>query len=301
MFIRNFGIIIVLIMITSCTSAPKIRYVDRHDPIVDHNSKVALLVDVCNQLDVIGEDDYYIIDESKEIASAVVDEIQTYLKLNGISVQTEIIPFVCGAFDSPKNLPVKVAQNKGDSIDEASKPFSISAEFKDDVEYLNALTTLSTYVFERGMVKYLEDSNQKKKKSDESSIKLIVHDNQFREAVEVVKDRLNVSSLLYVGTKGYKASGAKSFFQGLTSFTVGMVTAVATAGLDTGYYSYYGPGFDSQGLFETAGLINLETKELSWLNYLQSGFDPLAVQWVVNPDQIGLLLDDLIFVKEPIE
>ena len=299
MSIRNFGIIIVLLMVTGCASAPKYRYVDRYEPVVDHNSSVALLVDVCDQVDVAGKGDYCIIDESKEIAPAVAEKIQAYLKLNGIPAQTVIIPFVCGAFDNPENTPVKVAQKAGDKVNEAPKPYAVADEIKDDPEYLKSLTTLSTYVLERSITKYLEDSKKTEKPA------LIVNEDQFKKAVEVVKDRLNVSRLLYLGIKGTKISGGKKFGQGLLSFTVGVATAVATMGVVSAGNTSYGigfiPGRDSDGAFSVAGLINLDTEELSWRNYSSSNGDPLEVKYVAGPLQIGKLLNDMLFIKEPIE
>lgn len=297
MYIRNIGIFIIIItMITGCASAPNLRYVDRHDPIVEHSDSVALLVDVCDQIDVVGKGDYCIISESKEVASSLTEKIKSYLKLNGISIEREMIPFVCGAFESPENLPVKVAEKKGDTVEETSKPFSISDEIKKDVVYLNALTTLSTYVFERSMIKYLKDSS---KKNDEfQTPELIVQEDQFREAVEVIKSRIEASKLLYVGIKGSKDSGGKKFGKGLMSFTVGMATAITTAGLGTGYYAYFMPGFNGDSWYDTAGLINLETKELAWKNYSFSQGNPLEAKNVANDQQCGFLLNDLFFVKE---
>jgi hypothetical protein len=260
---------------------------------------VALLVDVCDQVDVVGKGDYCIVDESKEIASAIAEKIKEYLNLNGIPVKTEIIPFVCGAFDSPENLPVKVAQKAGEKVKEAPKPYAVADEIKEDTEYLNSLTTLSTYALERSILKYLENSKKTEKPA------LIVNEDQFKEAVEVVKQRLNVSRLLYVGIKGTKISGGKKFGQGLVSFTVGVATTVATMGVvSTGNTSYgiaFIPGRKTDGSFSTAGLINLEKEELSWRNYSDTSGDPLDVKFVASPQRLGLLLNDMFFIKEPIE
>ncbi len=299
MFMRKFGIIIVFLMITGCASGPKFRYVDRPEPIVGPDSSVAILVDVCTQVDVVGKGDYCIIDESKEIAPAVAEKVKEYLELNGIPVKTEIIPFVCGTFDNPENLPVKVAQKAGEDVTEVSKPYAVTNKIREDPEYLNSLTTLSTYVLERSIIKYLEDSGKTERPA------LIVSEDQFKEAVDVVKSRLDVSSLMYIGIRGTKVSGGKKFGQGLVSFTVGVATGVATMGMVSAGGTSYGimliPGRKSDGSYESAGLIDLEKEELSWRNYTDAPGDPEDIKFVASPQRIGLLLNDMIFTKESIK
>lgn len=301
MFVRNLVTIIVLLAATGCASTPKVNYIQHHDPIMDQNGGVVLLVDACDQIDVIGDNDYYVINESKEIAGALVTEIRTYLEQNGVSVSTEIIPFVCGAFDNPENPPAKVAEEAGEKVDEVCKPYCVADEFKNDPGYLNALTSLSTYVFERGMITIMEDYARKKKKLDEfKRPAFIVEDDQFRGAIDIIKARTNASSLLYVGLKGIKVSGGKKFGQGLLSFTVGMATAVATAGLGTGYYLAFMPGGDNDYKYAIAGLANLETKELTWRTWTTKACNPLKTKCASNPKEIERLLKDLVFDKEPI-
>lgn len=300
MFIRNLGVIAVLLMFSGCMgpSVPRYRYVDRNDPIVDQDNSLALIVDVCNHVDVVGASDYCIIDESKEVAAAVIETIQAYLKLNGVPAQTKIVPFVCGAFDTPENVPVKVAQKTGDTVNEVSKPYAVSGRIKEDSEYLNSLTTLSTYILERNVVEYLGD----RKESELPA--MIIDEDAFREAVEVVGKKLGVSRLLYVEIQGTKIGGGKKFFQGLSRFTVGVATGVATMGVISTGTSKYGvafiPGGDTDGAFLTAGLINMETKELSWNDCLSvKGGDPREIETLTNPRYIRLLLNDLFIIKEP--
>ncbi len=301
MFTRNYLIIFLLFIMTGCASAPKFKYVKRHDPIMDQNGGVVLLVDVCNQIDVVGDDDYYVIKESKEVASALAKEIAAYLEKNGVSVKTEILPFVCGAFDNPQNKPAKVADEVGGKVNELSKPYCVTGNISKDDEYLKALTTLSTYTFERCMTKYLEDSARNQKKLDKfKAPAMIVQEDQFREAANVIKAKTNASSVLYVGLKGRKLSGGKKFGQGLFRFTVGMATGIATAGLGTGYAVSFIPGGNIDWRYETAGLIDLESQKLSWKSWTTGGGNPLKIKTVANPKEEERLLKDLVFDKEPI-
>lgn len=273
-------------MFTSCGTPSMVRYVHHHDPIMDKNDGVVLLIDVCNQVDVAGQGDYCIIEESKEVASAIAEPFKTYLEQNGVWVKTEMIPFVCGAYDNPENLPSKVSENIGEDVSEARRPYGIADEFKEDQEYLNALTTLSSYIMEKTLSANAENPTP------------IVDKNQFIDAAKTVKSRTNASSLVYVGVKGRKISGGKKFAQGLLRFTVGVATAVATAGMGTGYYVSYMPGGNVDGRLSIAGMVNLETGELSWKNYNSAQGDPLKTEAMTKYYNIDLLMKDLVYEKE---
>ena len=301
MFMRYSSIIIILIALTSCTGPIKVRKIAHHDPIMDQNGGVVLLVDVCNQIDVVGDGDYCVINESKKVASSLVKGIRSYLDQSGVQVRTEIIPFVCGALDTPQNIPIKVAEKVGGTIDEASKPYSVTDEINNDTKYLNALTKLSTYVFERGMMIVLEDyAKVKNKMAEFQKPDLIVQENQFIDAVEVIKTKTNASSLLYVGMKGTKISGVKKIGQGVLSLTVGVATGVATAGLGTGFYVSLIPGRDVDWKYSIAGLINLESKNLTWQHYTSTSGNPLKAKDVANPEEIGRLLKKLVYNEVPV-
>lgn len=300
MFIRNFGIIIILMVITSCSGPIKSIKIPHHDSIMDQNGGVVLVVDVCNQIDVVGEKDYCVINESKEVASALVKEIRSYLEQSGVQVRSEIIPLVCGALDSPQNLPTRVSEKVGATIYEASKPYGISEEINNDPEYLKALTNLSTYAFERGVISEMEDHAKINNRMDEfQRPDLIVQDDSFKEAVGLIKTRTNASSLLYVGIRGNKISGGKKVGQFAFSFSVGMATGLATAGLGTGYYMCLLPGRDRDGWSSIAGLINLESKSLTWQSYMDTGGNPLKVKDVANPKQTERLLKNLVYDEAP--
>ncbi len=284
----GFFIMILLIMFTGCGTPSMVRYVHNHDPIMDKNDGVILLVDVCNQVDVLGHGDYCIIDESKEVASAIVEPIKTYLEQNGVPVKTEMVPFVCGAFDNAENIPSKVSEKIGEDVTEARKPYGIADYFKEDSEYLKSLTTLSTYVLERSVSGKTENSMT------------IIPEEQFKEAVRIIRSKENASSLIYVGLKGRKISGGKKFTQGLVRWTTGIATAVATAGLGAGVAVSYWPGGNVDGKFFLAGLVNLETEELSWKNYYSAQGDPLEVEEMIKYYKINTLLKDLVYNKETV-
>lgn len=297
MSFRNLGILIIAIMFAGCAGTHKVKYVQQHDPIMDRNGGVVLLVDVCNQIDVVGDNDYFVINESKEVIQALVKETRTYLEQNGVQVLAEVTPFVCGAFDTPENTPMKVADKQGDTIMESQKPYGVADELINDPEYLNALTTISTYVFEREMIKIIRHYSKK----DTQSLSLIVTDDQLKTASEIIKAKTNASSILYVGLKGTKISGGKKFGQGLFSFTVGMATGIATAGMGTGYWVSYMPGRNKDWKYSGAGLINLESGELVWSSWSSAQGNPLKPEKVATTDSIELLLKDLVFDEEPVE
>jgi len=295
MFIRSLGILIIAITISGCAGTQK--YVQKHDPIMDQNGGVVLLVDVCNKIDVVGNNDYCVVNESREGAKELTKGIRTYLEEHGIEVRSEIIPFVCGACDSPDNTPTKVAENIGDDVKESPKPYGVADEIISDPEYMKALTTLSTYAFQAGMIKMLEDTTKKKEKFKRPD--LIVNEDQLKSATDIIKEKTNASSILYIGVNGVKISGGKKFAQGLFSFTVGMATAVATAGLGTGYYYTFIPGRKADGMYLCAGLINLETGNSVWKNWGNFNGNPIKPKYIANPNYINLLLKDLVMEQVP--
>jgi hypothetical protein len=302
MFLRSIGIGIAILMVAGCASAPKMTSIQQHDPILDQKGGVVLLVDVCDQIDVVGDDDYFVVNESKEVAKALVKGIRTYLEQNGVQVLSAITPFVCGAFDTPENPPKKFADKAGGIVSEAPKPFGVADEIAHDAEYLNALTTLSTYIHERKMldiVRYY--AKQKRVKNGPQDTVPIINEDRFMEASNVVKAKTDASSILYVGLKGTKISGGKKFAQGLASFTVGMATGIATAGLGTGFWIAIMPGHSTDWKYSSAGLVNLESGKLVWSSWSSLQGNPLTPEAVAKPGDTNLLLKGLVLKDVPVE
>lgn len=293
MFVRYLCCIMIL-MSMGCAGGPKANYVRKYDPVMDKNGGVVLLMDVCRQVDSIGEGECFVIDESKKVASDLVDGIEHFLKQNGISVKTTLIPFACGSLETPENLPKKIVQKRGGKVKEAARPYGVPDRFSNDAEYLDALVNLSTYVSERGLALYLEDSAIAANKLDTfQKPALIVHENEFMKALDVIKEKTNASSVLYTGLRERKVSGGNKFAQGLVQFSVGMATAIATAGLGTGLAVYYIPGRDIDGKIFTTGLVDLESKKLTWKDWYTGE--------VSNPEQTKRLLKDLLFDDKGVE
>jgi hypothetical protein len=302
MLLRLIGICAVIVMLAGCASTPVMKTIQQHDPILDQKGGPILLVDVCNQIDVVGDDDYFVFNESKDVAHALTGEIVTYLQQNGVQVASSIVPFVCGALDVPGNPARKCAEKAGGTITELPKPYCIADEIANDSAYLNGLTTLSTYVYERKLIDVMKHYAKQKRFGKEFQEPVCaVNDDQLIEASNTIKAKTNAASILYVGLKGTRISGGKKFAQGLASITVGMATGIATAGLGTGVWVAIIPGHSTDWKYTTASLVDLESGKVVWSGWTSKQGNPLMPKDVANSKDISLLLKNMVLKEVPVD
>lgn len=291
MFSRKLAMFLAVLLFSGCAGLNKTKFVQGHDPIMDQDGGVVLFVDVCNQMDTVGND-YFVVNESKKVSKAMVKGVTTYLEKNGVKVRSEITPFVCGALDTKENPPVKVAEKIGGAIKESKKPFGVIDEVAQDTEYLDALTTLATSIHGKEMYDIATYYNKNKKGKKVSQF--ILDEDKLKAASGVVKAKTGAASILYVGVNGTKVSGGKKFAQGLGCFTVGMATGLATGGAVS-----FIPGHRIDGKYFFAGLVNLESGKLVWDGWSHVAGNPLSPKAVVIPSHIDLLLKKLVFKEVP--
>jgi hypothetical protein len=286
-------------LLVGCVAGSKVKSVQQHDPILDQNGGPLVFVDVCNEIDAVGDNDYFAVSESKEVSHALGEGVEDYLNKNGVTVRATINPFVCGALDKPGNPPSKYAEKRGEDVAEAPRPYGISEEVNGDLEYINSLSTLSTYVQERNLLAAAKSYSKNKDAFKE--LKQIVSDEELAGACTVIREKSGAGSLLYVGMAGTKLTGGKKLAQGLASFTIGMITAIATAGLGTGYYYMYMPGRNVDWKYSNTGLINLESCKMTWTNWTGRRGNPLEPKEVASQDNMQALLRELVFKDIPIK
>jgi hypothetical protein len=284
---------VVICGLSGCVAtAPKSVRVS-HDPLLARQGGVILLLDACVQRDIVGGGDYFVIKEVEAGAQATLSSLKKYIQDSRIPVREEVIS-VCGARLNSNNAAIRAADRAGGRVRSAQQPLKISETAKDDPEYVRALGLVSTYSFERAAVKPGAKKNfggQPSGKEAPNSIEI----KDFQAAAEVIKNRTQASSVLFLGILGHSRSGGKKAVQKIGSIAVGVTAGFLTAGLGTGYYLVFVPGFQIDGMMMESALIDLDSGQLTWSSAVQSTGDPIRPNVMSNPETIDLLFRDIIF------
>ncbi len=282
----------LVFVVAGCASAvtPPISYEVAPDPILSRG-KVLLVTDVCIQIDCIGDsEDYFVIEDSRYGAESCLPALQTYLKDSGIQV-CDTIPIVCGASHGESRI-ILAGLNTDSEISESPQPIYVDPSIVSDQKYIDALSQVSTFAFEHPAAKSQESSE-----SLSPAYKSLVSENEFSAAAEIIKNRTGASSVLFLGVVGKSESGGKAFAKGVGSFLVGMGTALATAGLGTGYYVGVMPLQIDDGRIFVGSLIDLDTGRIAWSNNAKWRGDPIEKEIWTNDDPLELLFHDVLFQK----
>ncbi len=292
--LRNLGLFSCLwFLIMGCAVSNPMCQIVQHNPVLEKQGGVIIIADLCLQQDAIGEDnDCFIIDESKACAASVITATQKVLQENGIRVQGAISPFVCGALFDPDNSPKNVANNLTAPSQKMLQPFGVDESISADTEYVKALSTASTYAFQQAVMPKDEAAREK--------VQVIVDETAFKEAVALISQRTQASSLLFVNVTGTKISSGKKVAQGIGSFLVGMATGIATAGLGTGYFVSYMPGGKADGRLMGSALVDIDSGTLAWTNWVRTGGDPTVPEVTANERILKLLLRSVIHKPEKV-
>jgi hypothetical protein len=277
----------VLFAMTGCVTTG--NFVVGHDPLLDQNGGVFLIVDSCILRDAVNDtDDCYVVAESKATAQALVNATRKYLSENGVPVRAAITPFTCGALLTESNSPQKVADRIDGNVTIIKQPFCVENEFSDDQEYMDALTKLSTYSFQKAMaVMAKREADRKFTKAPTPEQPCFINTDEFNAAVSTVLSRTGASSVLYIGLLGNSRTSGKAVAQGVGDFFVGMATGLATGGM-----LIITPQHNDVSLL-CANSINLASAECIWSNAINVVGDPVKSERITQPHIIQQLLFDL--------
>ncbi|HEY0684850.1 MAG TPA: hypothetical protein VGD45_21110 [Steroidobacter sp.] len=269
-----------------CTATPPKSQQVSSDPVLSRQGGVLLLVDVCVQRDQVGNDDYFLIDESASGGQAALEALHKYLAPSDLHVRSQVTA-VCAARLNADGSLISVADNVDAEKRQAPQPLRISGSHTEDPQYVRALGVISTYAFERAAVD--------KKDADEAEPAASIDMSEFRAAAGVIQERARVSSVLFLGALGTSRSAAKRVAQKVFSTTVGVFTGVATAGLGTGYALIFMPGYQTDGVVMEGALVDLQSGELTWSNAVRTGGDPVHPEVIANRPILELLFRDVMF------
>jgi hypothetical protein len=277
-----------------CAATPPSSRQVSHDPILGRQSGVLLLVDACVQRTTLATStDYFVINEAEAGAQATLRVLRKYVQDSGIPVRAEVVS-ICGARLSTNNAPIRVAESVGGSVQNVQPPAWITGTLTNDAPFVHALGVVSTYAFERAAVNHGSTKTGGKRPKD-GELPASITINEFQSAAEVIRDRTQASSVLFLGVLGTSRSEGKATAQFLAGLAVGVGTAVATAGLGTGFYLVFVPGHQADGMVMEGALIDLETGQLTWSNAVRAGGDPIHPKAMANSDVLSLLFRDIMF------
>lgn len=295
MLIRSVGVeLCIVCLLAACSAAPPARHVVSHDPMLARQDGVLLFADVCIQKDALGDDeDFFVIAESKLASQILLKNLRTYVEDSNISIRGEISA-VCAA---KQGLAETILA--GDNFDakprHAAQPLYVQESIKDDKQYINALSDISTYAFLLAAI----DNSESTSESDAAKAKnQIISQAKFIQSADIIKRRSSASSILFLGALGTSRSNAKAIVGGLGSFAIGMATAILTAGMAGDYYVIFLQELSSSGRIMEAALIDLESAQLIWSNTVDSpSWDPIEARAWSEQYPLDQLFHDLLFKR----
>jgi hypothetical protein len=287
---------VLCVLFAACSAAPPKNQRVTNDPLLYRDGGVLLVADVCIQQDALGDaHDYFVITEAKAGAQALLDATREYLVNNGIQVSAELIPFVCGAIHDSNNMQFRVATHVNGDVSVGQQPFGVFDEIKDDPDYVNALSTASTYTFQYAMMPSA-GSNADSNKSSSQPPTQLVSSKEFKTAIAQIALRTHASSLLFLSVAGTGTSSGKKTMRVVgNSIIVGILPALVDAGPRTGYHAMPILGHPDGMLWMAGVLVDLKTGALIWSNGVSAYGNPIKPDVVANVKAVKLLLRDLIY------
>ena len=199
MRLRNLFVVILLLLLFSCATAPTKQFVHTgpsYEQSIAEVKKVAIINDVCICRDVAGSDDYWSIEDSQASESFMLEGAKEYLEQKGYHVVSQMSPFV-GAFKKPEIL-AKVAQREGTEIADKHSPFYISESLNTDEQYKQALIKVIRQV--------LQSVQQKKSPPSE----VFLSKGDIQESLDIIAKRIDTEIVLFLIGNGRMVP--KSYF-----------------------------------------------------------------------------------------
>jgi hypothetical protein len=283
-----------LLLLAACSAAapPTSRRLVAHASAADAAGTV-LVVDVCLNHSPLVVDDYFVISNSKQGAEALMAATAQYFDASDVRIRTKLIPFVCGALHDDANGPKRVAEAIDADVSVRPQPVWISPDISADAEYVDALHTLSTYVFKRSLALASAQAS-----ASAASLDATVPDG-LHKAAAVVAQRSGRSSLIYVGVTGHSLSSGKAATLGVARFAAGLALSVAIgpvfAAGGMNYHVVILPGGPVDKRQMVAALFDLRQAALVRSNVIHGFGDPMKAEVLASRESVQLLLRDVAF------
>lgn len=229
--------LLIPMMLFACATPPAKESVvtPEYQSRIDLIEKVAIIADVGIRQDVLGDNDYYVIQDARTAEQHLLDAARAFLEGKGYKVSYVQAPFV-GAFLG-RDMPVKVCCTGEGELTEKNPPLFESEGMSGNPIYREALLTIIPSI--------AESSNPS---PDPADVKR-------KGLMDIVARNTGADATLFLVVNGTIVSTGKQFTQGLTTTVVSTVMT-----LGWGAFCQY----DKSVLDTFAALIDNNTGEILW-------------------------------------
>jgi hypothetical protein len=270
--------ILFCLLLAGCAavSPPSSQRLTQHAALKDE-AGILMFVDVCLKRDTVGDDDFFVIENSRQGAAAVLKAVTDYFNENGLIVREKIVPFVCGALHDSENPPKRIAETLAGRFEIKTQPFDVDPVLEQDIQYISALQHIATFAYQSALLRNSADMEK------------------VKAAAALIAARTHCSSLVYIGITGNSLSKGKLFAQGIGQFSVGFATGIATGAASGGVMLYAFPHGMKDAYQMTAGLLDMRSGALLKSNAVHGNGDPMNPEVISQRDAIDLLLREVVF------
>ena len=238
-------ILLIVTVLAGCASAPSKQSVyvsPDSEAKITQMANISVIADVCLMRDVLGDDDYWAVQESRSAEGHMLDATKGYLTSKGYEVGYAEAPFV-GAFKDRKKA-FKVCDASGGEVVERNPPLFEAKDLADNQAYRDALLNIIP------LIPAAHSQN-----SDRSNI--CCSSAEMKDQLSVIAKNTGGDATLFLIGHGSIVSTGKQLTQGLAT---GLLTAVLTLG--TVSVSRHNVSF----MDTYAVLIDNATGEILWSN-----------------------------------
>ncbi len=255
-------------------------------------SGTLLVVDVCLNYSPVNVDDYFVLENARQGASALATTTARFFESTDIRVHDRLVPFVCGALHDSANAPKRVAERVDGDVSTRSQPLWVSNDVASDGEYVRALQVLATHAFESALNPSAQPGPTPTFSAD-----------VVRDAATKVAQKSGRSSLIYIGATGHSLSSGKATAVGVARVVAGIAISVAIGPAFTAGGASYGVVFVPGGPVDkrqmVGALFDLQRGTLVQSKVVHAGGDPMKAETLTNREVLQLLLRDLAFTPAP--
>jgi hypothetical protein len=238
----------MIFSISACVVAPSKAFVRTHpdfDSKFGRISHVSVIADVCLFKDNLGDDDYWVVQESRSAEGHMLNAAKTYLISKGYDVKYVQAPFV-GAFKNREML-FKVYDTNGEKVLEKNPPLYESEILANNPAFREALLK----VIPKITASQGRDSN---------IAKICCSDPDIKDSVNIIAKNVNGDATLFLIGHGKIVSAGKQITEGLAT---GLVTAVLTLGMVSVIHS------EVSFMDTYAVLVDNNTGDILWSNVMR--------------------------------
>ncbi len=205
----------ILIILSACATTPPKHFVHTSSDAesrIGQITRVAVIADVCIFKDTLGDDDYWVVEESRSAAGHMVNAASKHMADKGYEITYAQAPFV-GAFKN-REKPVRVCDKSGEDAAERTPPLFESETLAGDPEYKETLLKI---------IPKVPGARSWRASSFDTSDS----DQEIKDNMAVIGKTTGGEATLFLIGNGTIVSAGKQLTQGLTT---GLLTAALTLG-----------------------------------------------------------------------